>query len=78
MIWRAGVLATIWAMEQGRKSFPALFGSLQGSAAQQTVSKASASLWSALHDFAQRDQPVLAKGWDEVGPGHPFLFVYNF
>jgi hypothetical protein len=42
---------------------------------QQTVSKASNSFWSALHDFARHDRPVPAQGWDEVGPGHPFLSV---
>jgi hypothetical protein len=33
------------------------------------------SFWSALHDFARHDRPVPAKGWDEVGPDHPFLSV---
>jgi hypothetical protein len=26
-------------------------------------------------DFARHDRPVPAKGWDEVGPDHPFLSV---
>jgi hypothetical protein len=42
---------------------------------QQAVSKATTSFWSALHDFAQHDMPVPAKGLDEVGPDHPFLSV---
>jgi hypothetical protein len=35
----------------------------------------STSFWSALHDFARHDRPVPVKGWDEVGPDHPFLSV---
>jgi hypothetical protein len=47
----------------------------QGSAVQQVASKASTSFWSALLDFAWHDRPVPGKGWDEVGPDHPFLSV---
>jgi hypothetical protein len=67
IVWRVVVLAAIWAMEQGRKRL--------WSAVQQAISKASTSLWSALNDFARHDRPVPAKGWDEVGPHHPFLSV---
>jgi hypothetical protein len=42
-------------------------------AVQQAVSKVST--WSALHNFARHDWPVPDKGWDEVGPDHPFLSV---
>jgi hypothetical protein len=71
------VLAAIWAMEQGRKRLWSLVHTppRQGSAVQQAISKASTSFWSALHDLARHDRPVPAKGWDEVGPHHPFLFV---
>jgi hypothetical protein len=64
-------------MEQGRKCLWSLVHTppRQGTAVQQSISKASTSFWSALHDFARHDRPVLAKGWDEVGPDHPFLFV---
>jgi hypothetical protein len=77
IVWRVVVLAAIWAMEQGRKRLwsSVLSPARQGSAAQQAISKASTSFWSALHDFARHDWPVPAKGWDEVGPHHPFLFV---
>jgi hypothetical protein len=77
MVWRVVVLAAIWAMEQGRKHLWSLVHTppRQGSAVQQAISKASTSFWSALHDFARHNRPVPAKGWDEVGPHHPFLFV---
>jgi hypothetical protein len=77
MVWRVEVLAAIWAMDQGRKRLWSLVRTppRQGSAAQQAISKASTSFLSALHDFARHDRPVPAKGWDEVGPDHPFLFV---
>jgi hypothetical protein len=77
MVWRVVVLAAIWAMEQGRKRLWSLVHTppRQGSAVQQAISKASTSFWSALHDFARHNRPVPAKGWDEVGPHHPFLFV---
>jgi hypothetical protein len=42
---------------------------------KQAISKASTSFWSALHNFARHNRPVPAKGWDEVGPDHPFLSV---
>jgi hypothetical protein len=64
-------------MELGRKRLWSLVHAppRQGSAVQQAVSTASTSFWSALHDFARRDRPVPAKGWDEVGPDHRFLSV---
>jgi hypothetical protein len=44
-----------------------------GSAGSIFASYCSLSkLWSALHDFAQHDRYVSAKGWDAVGPDHPF------
>jgi hypothetical protein len=75
IVWRVAVLAAIWAAEQGRKR---LWSSVhtpprQGYAVQQAISKASPSFWSALQDFARHDRSVPAKGWDEVGPDHPFL-----
>jgi hypothetical protein len=75
MVWRVVVLEAVWAMEQGRKRLWSLVHTppRQGSAVQQAISKASTSFWSALHDFARHDWPVPAKGWDEVGPDHPFL-----
>jgi hypothetical protein len=77
IVWRVVVLAAIWAMEQGRKRLWSLVHTppRQGSAVLQAISKPSTSFWSALHDFAQHDRPVPAKGWDEVGPDHPFLSV---
>jgi hypothetical protein len=44
-------------------------------AVQQAAPKVSTSFWSALHYFTRHDWPVPEKGWDEVGPGHPFLSV---
>jgi hypothetical protein len=75
MVWRVVILAAIWAMEQGRKRLWPLVHTppRQGSAVQQAVPKVSTSFWSAWHDFARHDWPVPAKGWDEVGPDHPFL-----
>jgi hypothetical protein len=63
--------------EQGRKRLGSLVHTppRQGSAVQQAVSKTSTSFWSALHDFARHDRPVPAKGWEKVGPDHPFLSV---
>jgi hypothetical protein len=48
VIWRVMVLATIWAMEQGRKRLWSLVHAppRQGCAVQQTVSKPSTSFWS--------------------------------
>jgi hypothetical protein len=53
MVWRAVVLAAIWAMEQGKIRLWSLVHAppRQGSAIQQAVSKASTSFWSALHDL---------------------------
>jgi hypothetical protein len=64
-------------MEQGRKRLWSLVHTppRQGSAVQQAVSKASTSFWFALHDSDRHDRPVPAKGWNEVGPDHPFLSV---
>jgi hypothetical protein len=75
MFWRVLVLVAIWAMKQGRKRLWSFVHtpSRQGFAVRQAVSKASTSFSSALHDFAWHDRPVPAKGWDDVGPDHPFL-----
>jgi hypothetical protein len=77
IVWRILVLAAIWTMEQGRKRLWTLVHtpSRQGSAMQQAISTASTSFWSALYDFARHNRPVPAKGWDEVGPDHPFSSV---
>jgi hypothetical protein len=73
MIWRVVVLPAIWAKEQaGKRLWPLVHTPARhGSAEQQAVSKASTSFWSALYDFARHDRPVLARGWDKVGPCQP-------
>jgi hypothetical protein len=77
MVWLVVVLAAIWTLAQGRKRLWSLVHAPpgQGSAVQQAESKAPASLWSTLNDFVRHDRPVPAKGWDGVGPDHPFLSV---
>jgi hypothetical protein len=42
---------------------------------RQATSEAPTPFRSALHDFARRGWTVPAKGWDVVGPDHPFLSV---
>ena len=77
-VWRVVCLASLQAMETGRKFLwwrrhqPDGYDEL---ALQEAQARAVSAFWLALHDFVRYNRRVPKKGWAAVGNNHPFLAV---
>ena len=79
-VWDVVVLAAISAMEHGRRFMEATRKKdptiLPGPILMESaISQVVADLWSRLKGFAALGLP--RKGWNAVGPRHPFLRVVS-
>ena len=78
VVWRIVAAAALYAMDRGRASMWHAFrrGGQPAAAAQAAgCQRAAAEFWMALESFARDVMPDSARGWDAVGPDHPFLCV---
>jgi hypothetical protein len=78
VVWRVVGLAALEAMEVGRRYLFWRVG--QGAvgdaaAVQEAGVRAVSAFWLALHDFVGPGGQCRGKGWEVVGPDHPFLRV---
>ena len=77
-VWDVVALAAITAMEQGRRFMAATLKKgppqVPGPAlTEQAITRVVVDFWSRLEGFGALGLP--SKGWDQVGPHHPFLRV---